>query len=336
LICATNPATWAFINKNKSSHLMPELVMPAERAIFQQLNADPAVNGDHRHYQFWLSSDGTRRAEWITAGVLSGSPGWKQIKAWVVLSDATNATFVDCDYGCFSGQWKFSPTQPIYRMDGPSGVNETAAFSAADLGKVWSGGEAYNQSLLPALDAVKNSNEGSPIFRAYLLCRLVDVMSFQPDAWGLSFCPSVRAHVTQVRRIVGGEIASGDWFVPLKASAWNEKLNQFFAAAKTVSYEKEASGNFALAQAVARDGLHYIGFAGLDGKPVITAGAAPSEIWGYQASGKEPVLISNSAMPLSPLFALAIPRSEYLAKAGVEPSSASFARGLLPLFNTKN
>ena len=77
-----------------------------------------------------------------------------------------------------------------------------------------------------------------------------------------------------------------------------------------MSYLKQAMANLALARAVAKDGLRYAGFVGLDGKPVITANPAPAEIWCYDGKRKHPILVSGSAMPLSPLFALRAPRAE--------------------------
>src|SRR5262249_14349070 len=157
------------------------------------------------------------------------------------------------------------------------------------LTKVWPGGDTYAQPLLASLDAIKDSEQGSPIFRAYLLCQLVELMQFQPDEWGLSFCPSARADVAEIHRLVGGKIASGDWFVPSKINAWTPKLEQFFANAKSVSYAKQAAGNLALAQAVARTGLHYAGFVDLDEKPVLENSQPHGDIWGYDAISKRPV-----------------------------------------------
>src|ERR1051325_3802169 len=157
-------------------------------------------------------------------------------------------------------------------------------------------------------------------------------MEFQPDAWGLSFCPAARAHASQIRAIVGGPIASGDWFVPSKARDWSEKLDQFFTVEGSLSYAKQAAGNLALAQSAARDGLRYVGFAGLNGKAIVTENPPPAEVWGYDVTGKQPVLVSTSAKPLSPLFALPVPRAEYLTKAGVSSDAPSFANALPPLF----
>ncbi len=336
LLNATNAATWAFIKKTKSPGLIPQVVMPVERSLFEQLKADPAVVGDHQHYIFWLDQNGTKRVEWITSGGLDASLGWKQIKAWTVTPDAPTATFEDHDYGSFNGVWKLSATQPIYHLDQPPDSNATATFDAAGLGKIWPGGDTYAQPLLASLDAVKNSDQGSPIFRAYLLCQLVELMEFQPDEWGLSFCPSARADVAEIHRLVGGKIVSGDWFVPSKINAWSPKLEQFFTEAKSVSYVKQATGNLALAQAVARSGLHYAGFVDLDGKPALAESQTRGDLWGYDAVSKRPVPMSIAVMPLSPLFTLTIPRTDYLANAGIDPNAPSFASGLLPLFRAKN
>jgi hypothetical protein len=336
LLNATNPATWAFIKKGGAPTLIPQIAMPVERSLFQQLEADPATGTNHQRYRFWLDPNGTRRVEWITAGALDSSPGWKQIQAWTVSPDATSAAFTDHDYGYFNGQWRLSRTQPIYRLDQTSDLKDTAALSTAELGKVWAGGDTYARPLLQALDAVKDSEAGSPIFRAYLFCQLVDLMKFQPDEWGLSFCPSAPADAARIRDITGGKIASGDWFVPVKTNAWNARLQQFFAGRKSVSYLKQAAGNLTLAQAAARDGLRYAGFVGLAGNPVVTAGGASGQLFGYAGAGREPAQVSGSGMPLSPLFTLTVPRANYLADAGVDPNAPTFATGLLPLFRGKN
>jgi hypothetical protein len=335
LLNATNPATWAFIKKGKAPTLIPEIAVPAERTFFQQLNADPALNASHQRYRFGLNPENTKSEEWITVGNLDGSLGWKTINAWTVSYDGS-VTFSDHNYGFFNGQWKLSAAQPIYKLDHSPNLTEAAPFTAAELGKVWGGAETYNRPLLQALDAVRDSSEGSPICRAYLVCQLAKMMELQPDEWGLSFCPSLRADVAQIQKIVGGQIASGDWFVPAKTNAWNAPLGQFFSATKSESYLKQAAGNLVLAEAAARDGLRYVGYVDLDGKPVITASQTPSEIWAYDAAGKKPAIVRDSAMPLSPLFALPLSRGEYLVKASIDPNAPSFTNALLPLFREKN
>jgi hypothetical protein len=332
LLGATNAGTWAFIKKGRPASLVPEIAMPAERAFFERLNADPAVSASHRHYRLWLDHENTKNEEWITAGSLERSQGWKRIKAWTPWPSANNAIFADREYGYFDGQWKLSATEPIFRLEALREPEETSAFASVGLAKVWSGGSTYGKPALEVLDALKDSRDGSPVFRAYLFCSLVEVMEFQPDAWGLSFCPSARADAAKIRSIVDGQIAAGDWFVSSKAKVWSEKLDQFFATEKSLSYAKQAAANLALSQAAAKDGLHYVGFLGLDGKPCLVETPPPVEVWGYDVGSKQPSLISTSIMPLSPLFALPAPRADYLAKADVNSNAASSANALPPLF----
>ena len=212
----------------------------------------------------------------------------------------------------------------------------TAAFGSVGLVNVYKSGAGYGGSLLEVLDAVKDSREGSPLFRGQLFCNLIEIMEFQPDAWGLTFSPSARADAAKIRAIAGGPIESGDWLVRSKAAKWSEKLEQFFSSEKSTSYAKEAADTLGLVRTVANDGFHYIGYVGLDGKPVLTAafpdGSAPAEMWGYDPASRRPARYAGAAMPLSPLFALPVSTAEYLAKAGVSRETPSLANTLPPLF----
>ena len=340
LLGATNSSTWAFIGKVHPTHLVPEVVMPAERQIFQQLNNDPAVSAIHQRYRLWLDQDGKNSVEWIIAGAFETSPGWQQIKAWTPSASATSATFSDHDYGYFGGQCKLSPTQPVYRVERLDSQDEAASFNSVGFEKVLVGGDSYAKPLLEVLDSIKDSREGSPLFRAYLFLRLMDLMNLQPDAWGLSFCPASRTHEAQIRSIVGEQFSSGDWFVPAKVNAFSQKLEQLFASAKSVSYAKQADGLLTLARTASKSGFQYVGFVGLDGKPNFVENSNSGEVFGYSAARKQPVLLAakigaeqplkEQAMPLSPLFALDSPSKEYLTKAGVNQSDEPF-RGVLPL-----
>ena len=254
---------------------------------------------------------------------------------------ATRATFDNRDYGFFDGKYKLSPTEPVYRAEAMGNADETAAFNSVGLEGVWIGGDSYGKSLLEVLDSIKNSREGSPLFRAYLILRLGDLMGLQPNAWGLAFCPSLQAHDLQLKSIVGGQLNSGDWFVPAKVNACSAKLEHFFNSTRDISYVKQAGGLLVAARTVSKEGFQYVGFIGLDGKPNYINGAAAGEVWGYSLARRQPVLLANpnsselkeAAVPLSPLFALPKPRKEYLTVAGVDPNDASFQGVLPPLFD---
>ena len=339
LLGATDARTWAFIVKAHSSRLVPEGVMPAERQIFQQLNNDPAIGSIHQRYRLGLDQDGKKSIDWITAGALETSTGWKQIKAWIPSASATSATFEDRDYGYFDGQYKLSPTQPVYHVEQLNSQDETASFNSVGLEKVLASDDAYAKPLLEVLDSIKDSHEGSSLFRAYLFLRLVDLMDLQPDGWGLTFCPAARAHAAQIRSIVGNQLSSGDWFVPTKVNAYSQKLEQFFNSVQSISYAKQARGLLDLAGAASKDGLRYVGFVDLDGKPKLIDNSIMGEVFGYSSIRKQPIMLTEkiesglpfkeAALPLSPLFALSSSSKDYLVKAGVNAGDASF-RGALP------
>jgi len=342
LLGATNAGTWACLGR-ETGRFVPEAVMPAERLILQQLNNDPAISSNHRRYRLWLNPDGTKTLDWITIGPFYNTLGWKRIKAWSPSRFSTIVQFQDRDYGFFDDQYRLSPTQLVYRLEALGNLQETAAFYSVGLEKVLSGNNSYAIPLLEVLNSIKDSREGSPLFRAWLFLRLTDLMKCQPDAWGLDFCPAARADQVQIEKITGERLDSGDWFIPAKVNSHGKKLEQFFNSKKSVSYTKQAAGLFALASAAAQSGLRYVGFVGLDGKPNFVGSSAPEEIWGYNSSHSQPVLLAmkagassfqEPAMPLSPLFALERPRKEFLANAGVNPEDPCFRDVLPPLFRT--
>jgi hypothetical protein len=204
------------------------------------------------------------------------------------------------------------------------------------------GNDSYAKPMLGVLDAIKDSHQGSPIFRAWLFTKLVDLMRLQPDAWGLTFCPAVSMDEAQLKRTLGDQLNSGDWFVDAKASSYGANVEQFFSSTKSVSYVKQAVGLLTLAQAVSKNGLAYVGFIDLNGKPNFIQNPPAVELWGYSAALQQPVLLEfnigtdtmlrEAAMPLSPIFVLASPRSEYFSQAGVSAADPCFRIALPPLF----
>jgi hypothetical protein len=343
LLGVTNAGTWSYIQKARNSDFVPEAAMPAERTLLQELNNDPAVGNIHVHYRFQLDPGGATNVEWITAGVLDDKVGWKQIKACSPSAYSSSAVFTDHTYGFFEGQYRLSPTQPVYRLIDGGNLKETDCFYSSGLQKVLPGGDSYAKPMLKVLDAIKDSHEGSPLFRAWLFLRLNDLMRLQPDAWGLTFCPSAKMDEAQLKKILGDQLNSGDWFVEAKVISYGEKTDRFFTSTRSVSYVKQAAGLLALAQAVSRSGLAYVGFIGLDGKPNFIENPPSVELWGYNAAGQSPVLLAmkiskdntslrEPAMPLSPLFVLASPRTDYFSHAGLSADDPCFRNVLPPLF----
>jgi hypothetical protein len=343
LLAMTNMSTWSYIQKAQNSDFVPETVMPAEKTVLQQLSNDPAVSNAHRHYRFQLDAEGATNVEWITAGALDDSVGWKQIKAWSPSAYLSRATFTDHTYGFFTGQYRLSPTQPVYHLSDLGNLKETDCFDSCGLSRVLSNGNTYTKPLLGVLDAIKDSQDGSPLFRAWLFLTLVNLMRLQPDAWGLTFCPSASLDDGELKQMLGDQLSSGDWFVEQKIRSYGGKTEQFFLSIRSISYTKQAAGLLALAQTVSKSGLAYVGFVGLDGKPNFIENPPSVELWGYSAGRQEPVLLEikidknntsllEAALPLSPLFALGSPRNDYFSQTGLNPADPCFHNVLPPLF----
>lgn len=342
LLGATNTGDWARL-MGEPGRFVPETVKPAERLIVQQLKNDPAISPNHRHYRLWLDADGMQVQDWITVGLFSNTLGWKQIKVWSPSRFPAPSQFRDRDYGYFDGQYRLSPTQLVYRLEDLGNLTETAAFYSVGLEKVLTDNNSYGGPLLEVLDSIKDSHAGSPLFRAWLFARLLDLMQCQPDAWGLDFCPAVREDEVQIEKITNGRSDSGDWFIGRRVNSYANRLEQFFASKETVSYTKQAAGLFALAHTVAQSGLRYVGYVDLAGKPDFVGGSAPGEVLGYSAGHYQRVLLARKAgvplfqepvLPLTPLFTLEKSREKLFNEAGVNPEDPCFKNALPPLFQT--
>lgn len=342
LLGATNASTWAFVNKVNTATFVPEAFFPAETAIFSQLNHDPAVSAKHQRIRLWLDADGTNFKEWITAGPLTDTVGWTTVKAYEPYGSPNTCQFADHEYGFFDGTYKLTPTQAIQKVQVLNALHEADAFRSVGLNDF--GAATYSKSLLQVLDSIKDSREGSSLFRAYLFLRVVDIMELQPESWGLAFAPSISRHCAQIREIVGGELSSGDWFVTAKTSAESKRLDQFFDSIGGISYAKQAAGLLELTREAASVGLKYAGYADLGGQPKFIDNLGDGEIWGYSARTKQPVLIGiktgsemspqAAGIPLGPLFMLTTSRDQILSKAGVNRDSPVFTGVLPQLFSS--
>ncbi|MEI7730140.1 MAG: hypothetical protein WCO56_11250 [Verrucomicrobiota bacterium] len=345
LLNATNASEWAFLNKEQPMLFVPETVFPGEQAFLNHIKQDTAIIGRHQRLRLWLDEKGTKVLEWIIEGTLNSDAGWHTINAYDPSSSKNACVYKVSEYGVFEGKFKLTPTQPIYRIETAEMNNETAAYNSIGLQDM--GGETtYRKPLLEILDNLKKCHSGSPVFRAYLYLRLVEIMRVQPEAWGLAFAPAISADYNTINSIVDNGLNSGDWFVPAKINAYADRLDRFFSSVENISYTKQATGLVQLMREISKGGLQYVGFVGLDGQPVFADGAVPEEIWGYSITLKQPTLLGSranvrsgfteKAMPLSPLYKLSKTRAQFLEGAGVNPQAVTYINVLPWIFNLNN
>ena len=70
---------------------------------------------------------------------LDDKVGWKQIKACSPSAYSSSAVFTDHTYGFFEGQYRLSPTQPVYRLIDGGNLKETDCYYSSGLQKSLAG-----------------------------------------------------------------------------------------------------------------------------------------------------------------------------------------------------
>ena len=223
LLGATNATLWALISQDESPLFIPAVDLPAEKKLFTNLNNDEAIKPNYQHVRLWLDNEGKNTLEWIAAAPLTEKPGvWQVLQVYEPSRSPDVCSFSPRSYGLFDGQTYYSMADgtrvPINRVERLAGLNDTAAFYSVGLDEALGPGH-HQKSLLEVLDALKDSRAGSPLFRAFLFQRLVDVLRLQPEARGLVLAPLVQKHRAQIDSLAGGKINAGDWFVPNKVNA---------------------------------------------------------------------------------------------------------------------
>jgi hypothetical protein len=331
-LLGADASAWAVITHPRVDDLTPEAAMPSERDILRQLSQDPAIGPDHWHYRFILDPAGSNQVEWVMTSALPKGTGWQKVKAWAPAESPAEADFKDREIGYFDGQYRLSPSDIIYRVELSADSPEKG--SSLNLQKVWNGGSTYSEPLLGALDAIKNSREGSPLLRVFVFLRLTDLMQLQPAAWGVPFCPSVVTDSRRLRELGGAQIARGDWLLEERERSLAPKFEKFFASIRPVSYTRQAVGLLAADRAAARDGLQYAGFLDLTGKSVLIEKPSGRQLWVYD--NETPVRViqlgNGDARSLSPIFTLPKPAAQYLAEVGISVNDENFKGVLPPLF----
>ncbi|MFN0077596.1 MAG: hypothetical protein ACKVY0_14085 [Prosthecobacter sp.] len=217
-------------------------------------------------------------------------------------------------------------------------------------------GKRFMHSLLEMFEKVMKDKGGSLIAKAYVVQRLENMLHRREFAWGLHFCPSLKADLRELQQILGEtSLRSEDWLVAAMRARLTTPLTAFFKRCEARSYLKEASARRGLLRSAALAGLRFGGYVEVDLSLVLNNPArASNELWVLAGNGGKPKLVENSmvgkaaaeaaklvakdALPLSPVFFMSLDRSQLLkqyeadlvpAKSALKPLSGE-ARFLNP------
>lgn len=339
LLCRSNAALAAYFKTYAQDKFVPSAAMPAEVSLVREIEAAAATGASLFRYRFTIRGVGGSALELLTAGQLGKAAVWQKIQAYKPADSPSRFLLRQTEYGFFKGQYRLSPTELLQSVEEIGACSETACAGELGLDSLLAS-EAWRRPLLQVLDEVKGTTKGSPLFRAYVFTKLMDVMELQPESWGLAFCPAARAHREELRQLTG-LLQDGDWFAPTPAARLSKPLEDFFQSVRQVSYWKQAQALAAVARQTWESGVRLAGYVDVDGQPRLAGASAPTELWGFD-SEKSPALVFRSnaghltplrqPLTLSPLFALAQERSALLSRAGVNPKDKLFAGHLPPLF----
>ena len=355
LLFPSNSLAFQFLKKNPSPSFIARQVAPVERRLIETLATAPSMQAELRRYRFMQVPKGGSFS-WITLGAVAPVAGRFTIPAFCPEELAESFVLVPREFDSYGGYLRVAigalkvPTSGLQTLT-PGTTSGSALVSMEDAGLCSETSALtpklrtsllnpqipqHSTCLLQALDELRDSRAGSPIFRAFLFIQLVQIAESQPEEWGVAFAPVVRQHRIELEKL---GIKWGDWFIGTKEGTQGKRALESLDNLPKHSYRQQAQSIAAIGSEVLNAGLAYVGFLGLDGKPVLLRESPNTELIGMAMDSGRAMVVSRDAagqktashqrlQPLSPLFELGTQRAIILAK--VKPTQGL---ELPPLFD---
>lgn len=337
LLFPSNSVAFQFLKQNPSPRFIARQVVPAERRQIETLATAPSVQPELRRYRFTQVPKGGSFS-WITLGAVSAAAGRSTIPAFCPEEQSESFALVPRDFDSYGGHLRVAigalkiPTSGLQTLT--SGTTSGSALVAIEDAGPCSETSALTQKLrtsllnpqidqhsiclLQALDELRDSRAGSPIFRAFLFIQLAHLAESQPEEWGAAFVPAVGRHRAELEKLA---IKWGDWFIATKEGTLGKSALESLDTLPKHSYRQQAQSIAAIGSEVLNAGLTYVGFLGLDGKPVLLRESSNTELLGLALdSGRAMVVAGQKTagqqrlQPLCPLFELGTKRASILDK----------------------
>lgn len=308
LLLPNQPEAWAAFQADPALRLQPDEVMPAERIKFRELRDDDHIH-NVRAFQRTLVAAPAQDPDRVRKVFLRGD--WENTRSALkrgMIYDPKDSP----EALVFRRQEFISNVQ----FEELGRIAESSAFELAGLKQLFdSSGANYGGALLNILDQINREEKSSPLFRAWLALRLLELLELRPVSWGAAWSSAVIADWQRLRELGVGDLRSGDWLVPTRQREWEGRLEEYFKATRSVSYVAQARFLHALACRASEAGFALVGHVASDGKPPL--GAAPPdglELWGWAANPRVPSLLFryhstekrfaavSAPLPFSPLL----------------------------------
>lgn len=355
LLFPSNFVAVQFLKQNPSPRFVARQVVPAERRQIETLATAPSMQAELRRYRFTQVPKGGSFS-WITLGAVTPAAGRSSIPAFCPEELSESFALVPREFDSYGGYLRVAigvlkvPTSglqtltagttsgsALVAMEDAGPCSETSALTPNLRTSLLNPQIAqHSLCLLQTLDELRDSRAGSPIFRVFLFIQLAHLAESQPEEWGLAFAPVVRRHRAELEKL---SIKWGDWFIGAKDGTLGKRALESLDNLPKQSYHQQAQSIAAIGSEVLNTSLAYVGFVGLDGKPVLLRESSNTELIGLAMDSGQPIVVSRAAagqkaasqqrlQPLCPLFELGTQRATILDK--IRPT---LGLQLPPLFN---
>lgn len=315
-------AMWkACLEDLSGATMYPDATQESDLKRLLALRDDPHLNGIWENVVVDHSSGRSKRSVWSLGPLMEARVGDKQQRWSGKVFDAhpedTGVAFIQTDFKSLSiGGGGRQGQSVISAKPSPTGtmIKNLQLDRMTD-----ANGERFERSLLSTLDRLMEDSTGASLAKAYVMLELERLAVDRPFAWGLHLCPSLRADLAELHKIMGDyPLRSEDWMLPKARLQFGNALDLFFTLRRERAYEKEAQARRVLVMRVSSAGVRLGGFVDTDHSLRLNSAArAAREFWLPVKAG--PMLLSantkiapQSTPAFIPVFFLPLDRQEIL------------------------
>ncbi len=355
LLLPDNPLAWEQFLKKTDAAMMATEADPKESAAWKNLSAHAPLRDIYR-YRLLKFKDGAQvgtfrmlysQGEMELSSDTSQTSGRKvhTIKEFDERYIGRGLPFTEKLYICetdangnpLNGELleldRLSPESGFFRQ-----ISELCAYHAET--------QTLGEPLLEVIDTVKTNEFISPIFKAWVIQEMFNIMIVRPYDWGLNFCPSAQLEYKNLSTIKG-TLYPYDWMRPSTQNRLLQPLIGFFENLRELSYYKQAQASLELFKQIARQRVRYGGYVNDNGLFMLLNGTPNDrKLFGMlkdgnmgllRRPGSDKVAPTNyPAEPFSPIMFFNDPPEVILDRVtrntGVDVNSEAFRPYLPPIF----
>lgn len=289
----------------------PGQMSTAEQGVISPLGDDENINGLKRHELIELKLSSTdpnrQRVIYIRGALEKNKFGRLEGEAFDPINSPNAIRFEKRQFATGDFELKELGDSPELKLFAGTGLKALASGTENN----------YSEGLLDLLDKLHRDKTASPVFRAFLIVKLLELSDVRPAMWSLQWAPAIQPLRKRLSELKANEIRSGDWIVPARIQKFSSPMQTYFAEAEKVQLKRQALFLHRLASRANGDGFQFVGYVDPEKKvPAAVTDTAMNlgELWGWSGETKRPALLFRynaesegyqtiqPPLPFSPLF----------------------------------